>query len=180
MKRFWEEPMQECDKRFDCLYREYAPRIQRFIKSKVWCEETAADLMQDTFIRFQQAQHTTLVTDASAYLFRIARNIVVDHIRSVNAKHAPKELVEISEVHDLADKSPCMEHMAVVRSDIQQTMDALSLLSQPCQRIFWLSRLYGYKNSEIAEQEGVCLSTVEKNLSKALKHCRSEVALQAA
>lgn len=172
--------MQLCDKRFESAYREYAPCIQRFIKSKVWCEETAADLMQDTFIRFQQADKATMVSDIGAYLFRIARNIIVDHIRSVNAKYAPKELVEVSEVIDLAQDGPSMEDLAVARADIAQTCDAVSLLSEPCQRIFWLSRFYGYKNSEIAEQEGVCLSTVEKNISKALKHCRAEVALEAA
>lgn len=172
--------MQDCDVRFDRIYRDYAPRIQRFINSKVWCEETAADLMQDTFIRFRQADRNAEVTDPGAYLFRIARNIIVDHIRAVNAKYAPKEVIEMSEVVDLADDGPTMEYMAIVRADIQLTVDAVSALSNSCQRIFWLSRLHGYKNSEIAKQEGVCLSTVEKNISKALKRCRSEVILQAA
>ena len=172
--------MRACEERFDRAYREYCPRILRFVRSKVWCHETAADLTQDTFIRFQQADMKGCVEDIGAYLFRIARNIIVDHIRSKNAKNAPKELIEFSQLPDLAEEGPGLEDMFMVRSRIKQTCEVISVLSAPCQRIFWLSRFYGYKNSEIAEKEGVCLSTVEKNISRALKHCRSDALLQAA
>ncbi|MBV1900543.1 MAG: sigma-70 family RNA polymerase sigma factor, partial [Kordiimonadaceae bacterium] len=114
------------------------------------------------------------------YLFRIARNLIVDYIRSVNSKYAPKELVEFGQIADLAEEGLGLEDMFAIRSRINKTCEVVSALSASCQRIFWLSRLYGYKNSEIAEQEGVCLSTVEKNISRALKHCRTEAVLQAA
>ncbi|MFC3052907.1 RNA polymerase sigma factor [Kordiimonas pumila] len=172
--------MQPYNDRLEAAYAEYGPRVLRFILSKVRCYEMAQDLTQDTFIRFYQADQKGLVQEVGAYLFRIARNIVIDHIRSVRAKFAPKEVIELTEMAEVLSSGSDMEEDLATKNRLQETCDAVAVLPEPCQRIFWLSRLHGYKNSEIAESEGVCLSTVEKNISKAMKHCRDSVALEAA
>jgi len=172
--------MHTTNKRLEKAYRDFGPRILRFIMSKVHCRETAQDLTQDTFIRFFQADQKGQVKEVIAYLYRIARNIVIDHIRTVKAKFAPKEIIELSDVTDLIASQDDLDELLAHRVRIRETCDAMSALPTSCQRIFWLSRLHGYKNNEIAKEEGVCLSTVEKNISKAVKHCRSIMILQAA
>lgn len=157
--------------RMEKAYRDYKSIIFRYIRSRIICPETAADLTQDTFIRFFRADKNSIITEARAYLYRVARNIVIDHVRSASILPAPKFIVEIDEAANLADERPPLDDILESRAQVAEISKAVSTLTRPCQRIFWLSRFYGFKNREIAEREGVCLSTVEKNISKALKLC---------
>lgn len=158
------------------IYRDYYRRIYRYIGTKVRCAETVADLTQDTFIRFFLAEKKGAVKEKGAYLYRIARNIIVDHIRAVHAKYAPKYTIEINEATNLADDSIDLDERLEHRLKLEEIGKVVSTLSGRCQRIFWLSRFYGYKNREIAEREGICLSTVEKNISRVLKLCQENIA----
>lgn len=160
------------DQQLDSAYRQYHRLVLAFIARKISCRETAADLAQETYIRCLSAKRQDNVKDIRSYLMRIAANLVIDHYRSQNAQSAPKEICEISSMTDQLQTEDDVEGETERKAQVQQVRHALGHLSNGCQRIFWLSRLYGYKNVEIADLEGICLSTVEKNLSKATRHCR--------
>lgn len=61
------------------LYRDHGPRLLRYLRRLTRDEEEAADLMQDTFERAMRAG--TVPADASAWLYRIASNAAIDHLR---------------------------------------------------------------------------------------------------
>lgn len=69
---------------FDELYRRYQPRIFRFIVFRVGDRDAAADLCQDTFVaawRGLRSFEPRRAGSVAAWLFRIARNLVVDRAR---------------------------------------------------------------------------------------------------
>jgi RNA polymerase sigma factor (sigma-70 family) len=168
------------DRALEDAYRRYHKHVLAFVASKISCRETAADLTQDAYIRFLCAKRQDDIRDMRSYLLRIASNLVIDHYRAQNAQSAPKEVYEISSMSDQLQTDEDVEGETVRKAEVVQVRRAVEGLSSGCQRIFWLSRLYGYKNVEIADREGVCLSTVEKNLSKATRRCRDYLAACAA
>lgn len=153
-------------------YRHYADQIRSFILSKTGCYQTAEDLTHEAYIRLQKKTDALSgINDIRAYLYRIAQNLVIDHYRAANAKILPGNQVETLEDCEIASDLPSAEETVHRRERIANVVRTVSELSPLCQRIFWLSRGAGYRNHEIAAMQRVCLSTVEKNLSRASKHC---------
>ncbi len=149
----------------------YADSIRGFIISKINCFHTAEDLTQEVFIRLHRAAGLDKVKDLKAYLFRVANNIVIDYYRSKNGKTVPREMRDIEEEPHLPVDEPSAEEITLNRERVSEVVNAVGELSSLCQRIFWLSRAHGFRNHEIAEMQNICLSTVEKNISRATRHC---------
>ncbi|MBI2099202.1 RNA polymerase sigma factor [Candidatus Uhrbacteria bacterium] len=64
------------------VYDEYVNRIYRFIYFKVSGEEEARDLVSETFLRaWQYLQEGKQIKQLSSFLYKIARNLVIDHYR---------------------------------------------------------------------------------------------------
>lgn len=162
--------------RISGAYQQHARDVRRFLRRRSGCAATAEDLTQETFVRLMNVAAFDEVKNMRSYLFRIASNLLIDHQRMRSAKSQPRELVELERAFDLRDEAPGAEILLLQRDQLRQVSGFLGELSKSCQEIFWLSRVVGLANHEIAERRGVCLSTVEKNISWATRHCRTRTA----
>ncbi len=68
---------------FGRLYRKYQPKVYRFFWHRLHDAETAADFMQETFLRALRTLSSYRSRGFSylTYLLRISRNLLVDHWR---------------------------------------------------------------------------------------------------
>lgn len=153
-------------------FDQYSSQVNRYIYTKTHCTVIAEDLTQETYIKLILAKDLSTVRNVKSYLFRIAKNLIIDHYRSTKAKYAPTELCELIE-SDFVSEDPDSETHALYHEQIMEAANQISGLSELCQKVFWLRHLYGYRNYEIAQMEGICLSTVEKNISRATKSLAS-------
>ena len=85
---------------FGSLYDYYMPRIYRFVLLKVSHREEAEDLTHQTFLKAWERieQYTFQGYPFSSWLYRIARNTVIDHHRKrksiqVDIDYIPQELL---------------------------------------------------------------------------------------
>jgi RNA polymerase sigma-70 factor (ECF subfamily) len=62
------------------VYRATFQELVRYLHRKVWDEERARDLAQETFVR---ALRTADVREPRAFLFRVATNLATDEARTV-------------------------------------------------------------------------------------------------
>ena len=67
---------------FDTLYREYAPRVHRFVLGLSGNPATAEDVTAETFVRVWATRDSVRHETVRAFLFTIARNLWLQGIRS--------------------------------------------------------------------------------------------------
>lgn len=71
------------------LYQQYKPEIYRYLYYKVGKAQLAEDLTADVFIRVLENLHQYQPRTApfQAWVFRIARNLTIDHYRRMNTRN---------------------------------------------------------------------------------------------
>lgn len=71
---------------FADLYDAYAPRVRRFLRHQVDDPDVAEDLVQGTFVKMIEAlpRYRERGLPFGAWVFRIARNAVIDHRRTAH------------------------------------------------------------------------------------------------
>ncbi len=75
------------------LFHQYRDELMRRLRSMVSCHDTAADLMQETFIRLLRVVETQSVEHPRALLHRTATNLAIDYLRTQrNALNVPEQL----------------------------------------------------------------------------------------
>ncbi len=147
--------------------------LRRFLTGRVRCAVAAEDLMQEMYLRLQRIEQPHLIQDLRTYIFRIAANLAIDHLRAQGRRSAVIE--PGADFLVIEDSRSNAEHILLAKEELQIVVEALKDLSPLCQQIFVLNRLEGMKHSAIATQLGISRSTVEKNIARALNHCRRRV-----
>ncbi len=103
---------------FGTIYDFYHERIYRYVYLKLPTQEDAEDIAADTFLRaWQYLQEKKAVRSLQAFLYQIARNLVVDFYRRRGGKVESIDELEIV-VADRGDLS--LEEKMMLKSDIAQ------------------------------------------------------------
>ncbi len=152
------------------VFESYTQELRRFLTGRVRCAVTAEDLMQETYVRLQRIEQPHLIQDLRTYMFRIASNLATDHLRAQGRR---SELIDHgADCLSIEDTRSTPDHMLLAKEELEIVTVALQDLSPLCQQIFLLNRFEGMKHSVIAARLAISRSTVEKNIARALNHCR--------
>lgn len=123
----------------------------------------ADDLLQTAFVRMLAYREP--VANADNFLMRVAGNIAIDEGRRERTRPAEPlsaDLHEMLRCHD-----PLPDEALDARRRLDAVTAALDSLPERTRRIFLMHRLDGWKYREIAEQEAISISAVEKHIAKA-------------
>lgn len=135
----------------------------------------AQDMLQEIFLRFIEVTAVAPVHDARAYLFQMARNMLVDMARQQEARKtaavAPEELVHI------ADTAPGPDQSVAGRQRLLQLAEALQELSPLTQDIFMRVRVQEQSYQQVADALKISTSSVQKHLARALAHAMARLPL---
>jgi RNA polymerase sigma-70 factor (ECF subfamily) len=111
---------------FGLLYDRYCERIYRYVYSKLRERTVAEDVTAEIFfkaLKGVQSYRSAEGTFAS-WLFRIARNAIVDHVR------ARRPTVALELEMDLTDPGAPVEDQAIERAEVAQVWKAVDELSE--------------------------------------------------
>ena len=133
-------------------------QMEALVSRRVGCRATAADLVQDLFLRFWR-RPLVQVEELSTYLLRCAGNIAIDHLRSEDARGRLSE-AWLPEQQDQFGVEP----QAALRS-----------LPERTRQIFLLNRIHGRKYAQIAKAMGLSQSAVEKHMMRAHEACKASL-----
>ena len=158
-------------------------RLVNFIRRRIRDPNDAEDILQDVFHEFVQAYRLPApIEQASAWLFRAARNRIVDRFR----KKKEEPLADLSDNDDEAgseyrldlnlpahDAGPEAQYArAVLLETLQDALDELP----PNQRdVFIAHELEGLSFKDIAAQSGVALNTLLARKRYAVLHLRARL-----
>ncbi len=128
------------------LYEEYFPRIYRYIALRVQNRTEAEDLTAQVFLKALESSPSFKWRGApiSSWLFRIARNRVIDYRRTDKSKRTLP--LNESLVSDTIDP----ERAAERNSDIRQLIQATGQLTQAQRDVIELRFAGGLSISEVA------------------------------
>lgn len=157
---------------FDKIYVTYYFRMYRFAKEYVLFDEDAENIVQDVFLLlWEKREVLDIHISLMAYLFSLVKNKCMDHLRH--------RLVVEEYQHELKAKLSSLESLSYTfnsEEDIERVLtDAINRLPERCRDIFLKSRIEGKKNREIAEELNISVSTVENQITIALKKLRVEL-----
>lgn len=140
-----------------------------FVRRKVRCPATAADVMQDIYIRLASRSSSEEVANPRAFVYRIAGNLAIDHLRLERGR---ARYVTAEPVPDhLPDPNPSAEAIADAKRRLALLADAVAELPPRCREVFVLRKFEELEQHEIARRLGISRNMVEKHLRKALLHC---------
>lgn len=146
--------------------------LQKFLTSRTGCPHTAADIFQKIAEKLLRKNPSSPIGNQRSYLYKIARNEVIDHYRSENRRNQYEgECALATGELDFCDG----ERVVIASNKLEILNQILQELPQLTRHIFVLYRIDGMKQKAIAQQLGLNASTVEKRLAKAMKYCRSRM-----
>lgn len=157
---------------FAALFHLWRDKLYFFIIRITGSEARAEDVLQDVFTRiWQNRSLLPEVRNADAYLYSMARNQAITHLRQMARETvalAKLSRVELTPAPG-SDDSLCEKQLQEKLNDIIRHLPAQQ------REVFTLSRQHGLKKEEIAEQMNISASTVKNHMTHALRTIRREL-----
>ncbi|MEM9781429.1 MAG: sigma-70 family RNA polymerase sigma factor [Pseudomonadota bacterium] len=151
----------------ETMYLHHHDWLIGWLVRRLGCSETAADLAQDTFLRLLQHAPPSALREPRAYLSTVAKGLTIDWIRRADLQRRYLDhLARQAPAHQ-----PSEEERLMLLDLIVQIDDMLDRLKPRAKTALMMSRLERLPYPEIAKALDVSVSTVEKDIALALKHC---------
>ena len=167
---------------FDLLLNRHSKGVYRFVYRMVGGNPTVAeDLLQEVFIKvIEHKMNFDRNKRFTSWLYRMARNHVIDFIRKENYRsHLPldKEIESVQEsgvTHlELVKSDDSNQEEMLIRREIkEQIFSKLELLKEEHREVFILREIEGLKFDEIAEITDSNVNTVKSRHRYAYKDLR--------
>ncbi|MBD3251438.1 sigma-70 family RNA polymerase sigma factor [Candidatus Uhrbacteria bacterium] len=159
---------------FTRVYDAYVDKVYRFIYYKTLHRQTAEDLTSATFLKAIQHLKSFQTTKGTfqAWIYKIARNTVIDHYRS------RKEQVDVEDFWDLASKED-VEHDVEVYQQLEDVEEYLFAL-KPKQREIMILRIWNQLSyKEIAAILNMTEANAKMTFSRVLRELRKQFGAEA-
>lgn len=156
------------------LYLAHRAELEKFLYARTRSRETTEVIMQDIYLKLMAIPDLSIIKHPNAYLFRLANNLLIDHIRHQNRQQQHFEQGPFDEI-EFVSTAPCLTEQAHYSQILAQYRQALSELSPETQEIVRLHHVEGFSQPEIARKLDKSLSWIEKSIAKALTHCRNRI-----
>lgn len=163
---------------FASLFDEYHPKLYAYVRSQVANRETAEDITASTFERAFSRNHLYDADKGSfaTWLFRIARNLVINHYAATSRKPVHYDLDEATGI-SAAEPSP--EQQIIRQEQHKILLEVLTSLPERDQEIISLKFFGRLPNKKIAEIMELKEKTVSVIVLRALQRLKTRFETQA-
>ena len=172
----------EMDRRIAQTAREMRARLRSFIRRRVANDDDAEDILQEVFYELVEAYRLVKpVEEVGAWLFRVARNRIIDRFRKKRNEAASPVRSGDSEAEDIGweDLLPSMDagpEAAYARSVLLGELDqALGELPIEQREVFIAHEIEGRSFKDMALETGVSVNTLLSRKHYAVVHLRQRL-----
>jgi RNA polymerase sigma-70 factor, ECF subfamily len=154
------------------LYLMHFERIYSYLHLSVGNRHDAEDLTTQTFLRMLEAigRFRWREVPFSAWLFRIAHNLAMDHFRANRRVQTEEKVPEPPGSEESSAEDQAMQSLG--RAGMLELIDALSAEQQ---QVLTLKFLYGFGNSDVASILGKSEGAVKSLQHRALAALQKQV-----
>jgi len=162
------------EKAFSAIYDLYVNKIYRFIYFKVPDELEAEDLTSNVFLKFWNylnAEKSSPINNLNAFIYKIARNSIIDYYRTRN------ETIALDEAYlqQIQDDRADIAHKAEIDSEMEQVVKALPQIKEEYRDVITLKHIEELNTKEIAEILDKSHGAVRILLHRALKSLQQAI-----
>lgn len=146
--------------------REHERDLVHFVVARLRSVFAAQDLIQDLYVRVRGLDHSIPIENDRAFLFRMAANLAIDHLRREGrrAELQAEAYRLLGEPIDFATP----EQTLIARDELGRLEQVMADLPPLSRRIFHLSRFEEKSQREIAQIVGLSPTAVFKHLRRVL------------
>jgi RNA polymerase sigma-70 factor, ECF subfamily len=156
---------------FDAVFRKYYPILRNYANRLLKDPMLAEDMVQEAFFKLWiKREQLSAVRLLNQYILSMVHNLCIDQIRkrSIN-DNLQIDLSDLEEQHGLYDSILHYLQPVIAGEELSARLSkAIEVLPLQCRVVFTLSRKFGFRNSEIAELQGISVKAVEKHITRAL------------
>ena len=151
----------------EVLYLDHHNWLTGWLRRRLGCPHSAADLAQDTFMRLLSARETPSIAEPRAFLTVVAKRVLFNHYRRQDLERA-----YLQALADMPEQlAPSEEERAIILQTLMELDQLLDGLPNPVKRAFLLAQVDGLSYADIGAQLGVSIATVKRHLNKAALRC---------
>ena len=155
---------------FDHLFRQYYKPLCGYVVRMVGNGNETENIVQDCFLRFwENRDKIQQINNLSAYLFFMARNLAIDHLR-------PRKITNKPLYPTIALETDETEQQVSFRELDERLWQAIAQLPERCRIAFEYSRINGLSHQQIAEKMQITVKGVEALIGRSIKILREELA----
>jgi RNA polymerase sigma-70 factor (ECF subfamily) len=151
------------------LYQRYVSRVYRFLRVRCSSSDQAADLTQQVFLKMAEAlpRYRERGAPFAAWLFRIARNVAIDHARRHRASVPWESLTQAAAPDDV-------EARVINRETRARVGALLAAMSSDERELLSLRFAAGLSSGEIAAVVGGSEAAVKKRLTRTIQRLKEQ------
>jgi len=159
------------------VIKNYSSRLFGFIRSRVSTDEDAEDILQDVWYQFSNVMNTEPIEQTSAWLYRVARNRIIDKYRREETGSLGGMFMDEEDEYNFSEllltENPETENLR----DLfwEQLLAALKELPEEQKQVFIWNELEDISFNEIAERTGEKINTLISRKRYAVLHLRKRL-----
>ena len=140
----------------------YREKVFRYFLQKTENEDLSHDLSQEVFMRVvKHSDQLNSVNDLNAWIFRIARNLLIDHYRRNNSS---KEVASMEEEMDTS--APNIDQKEWIESMLECQKSFLERLDTETRFLIQKADIEGISQKELAEDLGMVYATLRSKIQR--------------
>jgi len=144
-----------------------------YLAARVRSMPTAEDLVQDLYLKVAALEPDAQVRAPTALLYRMAANLLVDHLRSDQRgarRNAQWRLDTRATLGGLDVVSePAADEALIAQERVRQLAEAVAALPPQMGRAFRLHKLEGLSQAQAAQAMGVSQKMIEQHVAAAIR-----------
>ena len=173
----------EQERRLTAEIAREGPRLRNFIRRRVGDEADAEDILQDVFSEFVEAYRLMQpIEQASAWLYRVARNRITDLFRKRRTLAITEVMVgdedegEMLGIDELLPSPEAGPEAAYIRARLLEALsEALAELPGTQRAVFIAHELDGMSFRDLAAETGLSVNTLLSRKHYAVQHLRKKL-----
>lgn len=155
------------------IYDHFAPRLQRYLSGLSGCEARAEEFTQEALLKLwhKADQFDAAKASLATWLYRIARNLYIDHVRHDRGWQATQDSLEALERME----APADGLLDFSHRQEQKLASALHALPPDQARVIRMAYFEALSHRQIADQLQLPLGTIKSSLRLAYRKLRAGV-----